>query len=367
MKISAAVWRALKEPFSIEEVDLENQREHEVLVKIVAVGLCHTDVAVRDGEIPMPAPAILGHEGAGIVMSAPTDSEFEAGDHVVMSFAYCGRCNACLSGRPSSCVLFFAQNFQGHRQDGSCCHSQNGNRIHGNFFGQSSFANYAVAEARHLVKVPNDLPLEKLGPLGCGIQTGAGAVFNWMKPEMGSSFAVFGLGAVGMSALMAAKLFGCDPIIAVDVQPERLKLARELGATHTINAKIDDPVTTIRSLTSGFGADRVVEAIGQPQLANQCVEAVRSRGQVALLGAPRSGENIVFSSTNLLRGLNIKAVVEGDAVPRVFIPELLLLYRKGLFPFDKLLTFYDLVEINEAVSAMSTGIAIKPVLRMSTQ
>ncbi|MCW5652188.1 NAD(P)-dependent alcohol dehydrogenase [Hydrogenophaga sp.] len=364
LQIQAALRRDTGGPLAIETVTLEPPRVGEVLVRVVATGICHTDVAVRDGEMPMPAPGILGHEGAGVVVAAGGDSAFKAGDPVIMSFAHCGQCRACLLGRPSDCTRFFALNFNGHRPDGSCCHSQAGQRIFGHFFGQSSFATHALVDERYLVPVPADLPLESLGPLGCGIQTGAGAVLQWMKPVWGSSLAVFGLGAVGMSALMAAKLQGCDPLIAVDVQPARLALALELGATHVLDARSGDVTEQIRALTGGLGADHVVEAIGNPKHVNGCLAAVRSRGSVALLGAPRAGETVALDSITLMRGLTIKSVVEGDAVPRVFIPELLRLHRAGRFPFEKLLRFYDFSQINEAIDAMNRGEVIKPVLRM---
>lgn len=364
MQILAAIRRENARPLSLEQVELALPRPGEVLVRLVATGICHTDVAVRDGEMPMPTPGILGHEGAGVVVSAEGSQRFRPGDSVILSFAFCGECRACLLGRPSDCSSFFVRNFSGHRPDGSCCHAQEGQRIFGHFFGQSSFATHAVVDERFLVPVPSDLPLENLGPLGCGIQTGAGAVLKWMKPEMGSSLAVFGLGAVGMSALMAAHLSGCDPLIAVDIQPARLALARELGATHTIDAREGDVTARIREITGGAGADGVIEAIGNPRHVNGCLEAVRSRGTVALLGAPRAGEKVELDGVTLMRGLTIKSVVEGDAVPRVFIPELIRLHRAGRFPFEKLLRFYDFADINEAIDAMNRGEVIKPVVRM---
>lgn len=364
-QIQAALCRELGQPFSLESVELEAPRAGEVLLKIVATGICHTDVAVRNGEMPMPMPGILGHEGAGIVVATGIHSKLKPGDPAIMSFASCGECRACLLGQPSACSNFFARNFSGHRPDGSCCHSQAGKPIFGSFFGQSSFATYAVVEERHLVPVPTDLPLEALGPLGCGIQTGAGAVLNWMKPPMGSSLAVFGLGAVGMSALMAARLCGTDPLIAVDTRPERLALALELGATHVIDASKCNAAASVRNLTGGAGVDFVVEAIGNPKHINGCLEAVRSRGTVALLGAPQAGVAMELDSTTLLRGLTVKCVVEGDAVPRAFIPELIRLHRAGRFPFDRLLRFYEFEQINEAIDAMCRGEVIKPIVRMS--
>lgn len=362
MQVLAAVCTEPRAPFEILPLELAEPAAGEVLVKLVATGLCHTDIAVRDGEMPMPMPAVLGHEGAGVVMGGAKSPRLIPGTHVVMSFAHCGDCRACLSGQPSSCEEFLKRNFAGNRPDGSCCHTHAGRQVHGSFFGQSSLATHALVEERHLVPVPADLPLELLAPLGCGLMTGAGAVMNWMRPRHGDSLVVFGLGAVGMAALMAARIAGCNPLIAVDVQPSRLALARELGATHAIDARQGNVTEQVRALTGGRGADCMVEAVGNPALLNGCIEALRSRGTAALLGAPRAGQNASISSTLLMRGLTIKAVVEGDAVPRVFIPRLIDLHRRGLFPFEKLVRYFPFSQINAAVEAMESGEVIKPVL-----
>lgn len=362
MQVLAAVCAEPRAPFEILPLELSEPALGEVLVKLVATGLCHTDIAVRDGEMPMPMPAVLGHEGAGIVVGGAKSPHLAPGTHVVMSFAHCGECRACLSGQPSSCDDFLKRNFTGSRPDGSCCHTHSAGRVHGSFFGQSSFATHALVEERHLVPVPADLPLALLGPLGCGLMAGAGAVMNWMGPRQGDSFVVFGLGAVGMAALMAARIEGCNPLIAVDVQPSRLALARELGATHTIDAREGNVTEQVRALTCSRGADYMVEAIGNPGLLNGCFEALRSRGTAALLGAPRAGQHASISSTLLMRGLTIKSVVEGDAVPRVFIPRLIDLHRRGHFPFEKLIRFFPFSQINAAAAAMESGEVIKPVL-----
>ncbi|WP_454643787.1 NAD(P)-dependent alcohol dehydrogenase [Bradyrhizobium liaoningense] len=364
MQALAAIRRNIGKPFELQPVVLPAPRSDEVLVKVVATGLCHTDLSVRDGELPMPLPSILGHEGAGVVAAVGSSvRRLSSGTPVVMSFSSCGECNPCLLGKPSDCVSFFASNFSGHRPDGCCYHTHEGEKIFSNFFGQSSFCTYAVVNERNLVPVPPDLPLESLGPLGCGLMTGAGAILNSLRPRAGSSLAVFGLGAVGMAALMAGKICGCDPLIAVDVKPTRLSLARELGATHAINAVEMNAVETIKKIT-GLGADHIVEAIGRPEAIDGCVAALRSRGSGILLGAPRVGQKLTLESSNLLRGITLKSVVEGDAVPRVFIPELIDLHRKGKFPFDRLLQYFDFVNVNEAAASMARGEAIKPVLRM---
>ena len=209
MKATAAVVWEKERPFSMEEVEVDEPRAGEVLVRIVGVGVCHTDLIVRDQWYPVPLPAVLGHEGSGVVESVgPGVEKVRPGDHVVLSFDHCGHCANCLKGRPSYCTTFFERNFGGQRMDGSTALDKDGQALHSHFFGQSSFATYALASQNSVVKVPQDAPLESLGPLGCGVQTGAGAVLNSLKPEPGSSIAVFGTGAVGISAIMAAVAAG---------------------------------------------------------------------------------------------------------------------------------------------------------------
>ena len=234
MKVTAAVVHEEAQPFSVEDLELEEPRADEVLVRVVATGICHTDVIVRDQWYPVPLPAVLGHEGAGVVERVGEGvSKVQPGDHVVLSFASCGECTNCLSGWPTYCLNFYDQNFGGSRPDGSNALSKDGDAVHGRFFGQSSFASYSVAAERSVVKVREDAPLELLGPLGCGVQSGAGGVLNILRPTPGTSIAVFGTGAVGMSAIMAASIAGCTIIISIDVKASRMELARELGATHT--------------------------------------------------------------------------------------------------------------------------------------
>jgi aryl-alcohol dehydrogenase len=363
-EISAAVGRTLGQSFEIERVTLDAPQRDEVLVRLVATGMCHTDLAVRDGDIPFPPrPHILGHEGAGVVAEVgPGVTQLQVGDAVVMSYASCGQCARCAAGQPYNCVAFLAQNFGGVRADGSGCHHQHGERIFGNFFGQSSFATHALARQHNLVKVPAEAPLELLGPLGCGVLTGAGAVMNALRPPPGSSLVVFGLGAVGMSALMAGKLLGCRTIIGVDLHPARLALAREIGATHTIDAGAGKVTEQGRELTGG-GADYMVEAVGKADLIDPCIAALRSRGAGVLLGAQKAGK-IVLDATNLMRGISLKSVIEGEAAPRVLIPQLIEFQREGRFPFDRLIRAYDFADINVAADDLASGRTIKPVLRM---
>lgn len=365
MDIQAALLRDVHADFSIETVQLDAPQADEVLVEVVATGLCHTDLAVRDGVFPIPAmPNILGHEGAGVVVATGSAvRKIRVGDHVALSFASCGACPQCEAGRPARCDNFLPANFLGRRANGSCTHHQHGQEINACFFGQSSFASHALVKERHVVKVPTDISLELLGPLGCGIQTGAGTILNHLNPQAGTAVAIFGAGAVGLSAVMAAKIAGCATIIAVDVQPARLALAKELGATHVINGREVDAVVRIKEITSA-GADYVVEATGLPDVVAQSIRSVRRMGQVALLGMGRMDAPLPLVLGDLMTGAVIRYVIEGDSVPETFIPRLIDYYRQGRFPFDRLIEFYDLANINDAVRDTEAGLTIKPVIRM---
>lgn len=365
MEIQAAVLRAARGDFTIETVELDAPRADEVLVEIVATGLCHTDLIVRDGTIAFPPlPSILGHEGAGVVAAVGSAiRKVGVGDHVALSFAFCGHCPPCRTGEPAHCDNFFQANLLGRRPDGSCTHHQRGQEINACYFGQSSFASHALVNERHVVKVPRDVPLELLGPLGCGIQTGAGTILNHLKPRPGSSVAVFGVGAVGLSAIMAARIAGCATIIAVDVQAPRLTLAQELGATHGVNARATDVIARIKEIT-GAGADYIIEATGLPDVVAQGIRSCRRMGDVALLGVGRADAPLPLVLGDLRTGAVIRSVIEGDSVPEAFIPQLIDFYRQGRFPFDRMIKFYTLDTINQAVHDSEAGSTIKAVIRM---
>lgn len=367
MKITAAVVREQEQPFEIEELELEDPRAGEVLVRVVATGMCHTDLIVRDQWYPVPLPVVLGHEGAGVVERVGDGVvELEPGDHVVLTFASCGRCANCLRGKPTYCLHFFGLNFGGGRLgDGSNATSRDGDPVHDRFFGQSSFATHAIATERNAIKVRDDVPLELLGPLGCGVQTGAGGVMNSLAPEAGTNIAVFGAGAVGMSAVMAARIVGCTTIVATDVIPERLELARELGATHTINAgDTENVVEEVQDLTGG-GADYSLETTGVPAVLRQAVDSLAPVGVCGVIGAAPLGTEVSLDMNGILiPGKTVRGIVEGDAVPDVFIPRLVDLYRGGRFPFDRLVRYYSLEEINQAAEDADEGRTLKPVLRI---
>ena len=364
MKMKAAVTWGVGEPFSIEEVELAAPNDDEILVKIAACGVCHTDEAAKTQAIPVPLPAVLGHEGCGEVVEVGRNvREFKVGDKVGMSFGFCGTCRNCRSGHQHACENFNAINFGGVMADGTTRLSKDGKPI-ASFFGQSSFAQYAVVNAESAVKLPcDDIDLKLIAPLGCGIQTGAGAVLNRLRPEFGSSIAVFGCGTVGMSAIMAARIAGCQKIIAVGGNANSLKLARELGATHTVNRKeTSDIVGDIRAITGG-GTDYSIDTSGVPDFVKKALASCRFMGTAVVLGA--TGD-VTFNIQQELMGdaKSLIGIVEGDAIPKLFIPKLIEYYREGRFPFDRLIKFYPFEEINRAFEESHRGVCIKAVLTM---
>jgi aryl-alcohol dehydrogenase len=364
VKIRAAVCREGTSFPLIETVELEPPRAGEVLVRISAVGVCHTDIRVAMR--PMgPRPLVLGHEGAGVVEAVGEGvTELEPGQPVLMSYAFCGHCPACERHAKPYCSQAMARNFGGARQDGSSPLSKDGKLVHGAFFGQSSFATHAVCEARQLIKAPADLPLEVLAPLGCGVQTGAGAVLNSLKLAAGQTIAVFGAGSVGLSAVMAANLAGASRIVAVDVNPARLTLARELGAGDAIDARTTDPVAAIMDLT-GFGVDFALNTTDVAAVYQQGIACLGPRGVFAFVTAPGAGPELPVNLSQLmLGGRSIRGIVQGDSEPGEFIPRLIELYREGRFPLEKLITLYPFENIAEAMHDSEAGKAIKPVLRM---
>lgn len=363
MKIKAAVVREKGGPFRIEEIELDKPRDDEVQVRIVGTGVCHTDLVCRDQHFPAPLPAVFGHEGAGVVEEVGSRvTKVRHGDHVVMSYLSCGVCVRCKSGASSYCLDFLPSNFRGTRGDGSATMQKNGQTIHGAFFGQSSFASHILATERNVVKVSKDIPLEILGPLGCGVQTGAGGVINALRCRAGSSIAVFGAGSVGQSAVLAAVVSGCSTIIAVDLNAERLRTAKEFGATHTVNPSQTDPVQEIRTIT-GIGVDYSLECTGNPQVLRQAVDALAVAGVCGLIGVAPFGAEVSLDMHCILNGRMVRGISEGDSIPDLFIPQLVELYKQGRFPFDRMIRFYPLDEINKAAEDSEKGRALKPVLR----
>lgn len=363
MEITAAVLRASDQPYSIEQVTLADPRADEVLVRIVGVGMCHTDVLPR-GELTIsPPPIICGHEGAGVVEAiGDAVTGVAVGDHVVLSFESCGRCEACSQHRPYACEQFWLLNLVGRRGDFSTAvMDASGAEIPSRWFGQSSFATHALATERNVVVVDPSLPLEKLGPLGCGIQTGAGCTLSpdALDVQPGTSIVVFGAGAVGLAALMGAVVAGATTIIAVDLHQHRLDLAVELGATHTILGDDPNVVGRVMELT-GPGAHYAVDTTGNPAVSKTAMGCVRLGGAGALVGA-QTGDLVL--DTLSVTGKRAIWVLEGNADPKSFIPRMIELWQAGRFPFDRLIEEFPLTEIDAAEEASLSGRVVKPVLR----
>lgn len=367
LEFRAAVTKSKGAPFELETIRLKSLRDNEVLIKIKAAGMCHTDMVARDQDYEVPLPVVLGHEGSGVVEKVGSAVRgIEVGDHVVLSFASCGHCKSCLKAEPVYCYNFYPMNFGGTHEDGSTSLADSkGENIHDHFFGQSSFAEYAIATERNTVVVPKDVPLEILGPLGCGIQTGAGAIMNGLKVKNASKVAIFGAGAVGISAIMAARIMGATQIIAVDIVDSRLDLAKELGATNVINSKNVDVVEAIKKASDG-GVDYALEATGRPEILRWAIDSLAIRGTCGIVGAPALGVETSFDVNDVMvPGKTIKGIIEGESIPQVFIPQLIEHYKAGRFPFDKLIKFYEFNQINEAAQDSEKGITVKPVIKIN--
>jgi aryl-alcohol dehydrogenase len=362
MKIRAAVLRAGSEPYSLEELELAGPGTGEILVRIVGCGMCHTDMVPRAAEFAAlaPLPLVPGHEGAGVVEGVgPGVGSIAVGDHVVLSFDSCGGCGNCLAGHPAYCDTFLARNLSARNPDGSSPATDGGGKPVGSrWFGQSSFATHALASARNAVVVDRSLPLEVLGPLGCGVQTGAGSVLIALGMRAGATIAVYGAGAVGLSGVMAARVAGATTIVAVDLHPARLELARELGATHAIDGKADDVTQQILSLTGGV--EYALDTTGIPGVIAGALTALKPRGVCGLVGV--RGADLVLAPLTLELGRTVVGIIEGDVIPQQFIPRMIALWQQGRFPFDRLIRKYSLEKIDEAERASLAGEVVKPVL-----
>jgi len=362
VNVTAAVVESKGAPFAQRELSLGELRADEVLVEVAASGICHTDLTCRNQLIPTPLPAVLGHEGAGVVLEVgEAVTKVAPGDRVGMTFKACGECPSCRSTKSTYCHHFFEENFAASRPaDGSSVFGDVG----AHFFGQSSFATHSVASERNVVKLPDGIPLEVAAPFGCGIQTGAGAVLRSFAAPAGSSLAVFGAGSVGLAAVLGGVVAGCSPVIAVDVVPERLALARDFGATHVVDAREEDAVERIREATV-CGVDFAIEATGSPEVLRACVDSTAPCGVTGVIGAPAFGTEVSLDVTTILTGGRVvRGVVEGDSVPDEFLPYLYSLYAEGRFPVDRMMTFYDFDEIEQAAHDAESGSVIKAVLRM---
>ncbi len=363
MKIKAAVVDAKGAHFSVkDDIELAEMQPDDILVKMVASGICHSDEALRKGDAVIDYPIILGHEGSGIVEKVGANVQnFVEGDHVVLSFYACRNCKNCLKGIPTQCLHYADNNLSGHRPDGSAHFTENGEKV-ADMFDQSSFTSYTVVREANAVKVDKDLDLRRLGPLGCGYVTGSGTVLNTLQPKPGSTIAVFGTGAVGLAAMMAGKISGCTKVIAVDIVPERLALAKELGATDAINSKEEDAVEAIRKLTGGYGVDYAVDTTGVTKVMEDSIQALAQGGTSACIAVTPNHIDLDTWNDLCVGDKSVIGVNMGDSIPQIDIPRLIEFYRQGMFDFDKTEKFYDFDQINEANADSISGKTIKPIL-----
>jgi aryl-alcohol dehydrogenase len=367
MRAHAAVFEKLYTPLSVTEVDIDEPGPGEALVRVVAAGVCHTDALARDGDMPFPAPGVLGHEGAGVVAAVGDGvTSVSPGDQVVIGWPWCGSCRNCADGQPRYCQQLGPLVIAGGRADGSTSLRRlDGSSLHSHFFGQSSFASYSICAASALVKVPAWADVSLLGPLACGISTGAGAVLNALRPFAGSSVVVYGAGAVGLSAVMAARLTAATHIIAVDKLAARLALAAELGATETIDVSAPgtDPVAAVQEICGG-PADFSLDCAGNVNVLRQAADSVGMRGTVALIGGAPAGASFSLDHMSTLWGKKVVGILGGEGRSESLISTLITLNAQGRFPYDRLIRKFPLDQVNEALEASHHGDVIKPVLVM---
>ncbi|CAO5178956.1 Aryl-alcohol dehydrogenase [Frankia sp. AiPs1] len=365
MEILAAVVEERDGPFSLQTVELDEPGPGEVLVRLVATGICHTDELARHGDLPFPLPGVLGHEGAGRVAAVGAGvTEVSVGDGVVIGWPSCGRCRNCREGQPRYCARLGEALAGGGRLDGgSALRRASGAPLHSHFFGQSSFASHSLTTAAALVKVPDYMPLELMGPLACGISTGAGAVFNDARPSAGDSLVVYGAGTVGLAAVMAARNSAATRIIAVDRHDHRLQLATELGATHVVNATRDEPAAAVHDICGG-PADISLECTGVLSVVRQAADSVGMLGTCYLIGGAPAGAEFTLDHISTLWGKRIVGILGGSGQSTQLIPAVMDLFTQGRFPFDKLVEFYDFTDVAKALDASNAGTVIKPILRI---
>ncbi len=368
-EIVAAVARRPGAPFSLERLVLDGPWPDEVLVRIEGAGVCHTDLVAKDTDFPPALPAVLGHEGAGVVEAVGGDVEaIRSGERVILSFASCGICRECVRGTPGYCDAAAALNYAGARLDGGRALRGPRGQVASHFFGQSCFATHAVVTPSNIVPAPDDAPLALLGPFGCSIQTGAGTVLNVFRAEEGDSILIAGAGAVGLSAVMAARLIGCGGIIVSDPLAARRAIALELGATHVVDPASERLVEAVKAV-SRRGVAFALDTTGRRNVLEDCIESLGKRGVLACVGiASRENPAFEVSIDGLLGfGRRIAGVIEGDSDPTKLIPRLLAAHRAGRFPFERLIKTYPLREINEAIADQAAGRCVKPVLLTSEE
>ncbi len=363
MKATAAVLNQPNGPFSLETVDVADPQAGEVRVAIKAVGICHTDLVIASGAMGLQFPAVLGHEGAGIVDAVGASvTSVKPGDKVLLTFNSCGTCKPCDHHEPAYCNHFVPLNMLAVRGDGSTRLTRDGQPIADNFFGQSSFATLAIANERNVLKLDADADLATLAPLGCGIQTGAGGVMRSLAAKAGETLVVLGAGAVGLSALLGGLIAGCSTIIVVEPQESRRAIATQLGATHVLDGQ-GDVAAAVRAILPE-GADMVLDTSGFMPVVEQSVNMIANRGRIGLLGVPGSLDAMlpVPVVQFLTQGGTVRGIVEGDSDPAVFLPELIAHHKAGRLPIEAFSKTYRLDEINQAIEDAHHGKCIKAVL-----
>jgi alcohol dehydrogenase len=352
-------------PLVIEQVELDDPGPGEVRVKVTAAGLCHSDLSTIDGSRPRPVPMVLGHEAAGIVEEVGRDvTDLEPGDHVVFSFVpMCGRCVPCLSGRPALCERGARANGAGTLLGGGCrFHAPSlGDTLY-HHLGVSAFSEYTVVSIASCVKIDPTVPLDRAALFGCAMVTGVGAVINTAQAQAGNAVAVFGLGGVGLAAIMGAQLAGCHPIIAVDRVEAKMELAKSLGATASVKAG-DDTVAMIRDLTSG-GVDYAFEAVGNADVLAQAYAATRRGGKTVTIGLPHPSQVLKIQAVSLVaEERTIMGSYMGSAVPNRDVPRLISLYRAGKLPVDALFSgTISIDEVNAAFDELAGGAPVRQVM-----
>jgi aryl-alcohol dehydrogenase len=361
MRTRAAVVESQGQPFTMAEVELEDPRDDEVLVRMVATGICHTDITMGSFLPPEMFPNVFGHEGAGVVEQVgPAVRGLEPGDHVVMSFRSCRDCAKCRAGLVGYCDQTLLLNYMGMRMDGSMPISRDGAPLFGSFFGQSSLAAHALAYADNCVKVDPELDLTLLAPYGCGFQTGAGTVLNVLRPGGDDSLVVYGVGAVGLAAIAAARAEGVESVVAVDPLAARRAAAERFGATTVDPTAVDDVVASVKELTGG-GAAYGIDTTAIPAVVKQAQQSLAPRGTLVALGL--GAEEYVLDAIDLLQGgKRVMSSIEGDADPQEMVPRLIAMRAAGTFPMDDLVTTYPADQVNQAVADVTSGAVVKPVL-----
>lgn len=362
-KMRAIVVDRLDGPWSYEDVEVADPKENEVLVKILAVGICHSDEHGRHIGLGVKFPVILGHEGAGVVEKVgPGVTNVKPGDRVTLSFPYCGECDFCKAGEPIYCRNALQMIGGGTMPDGTSRLFRKGKAIN-NYFTQSSFAEYSVCHCSNVVKLEDDDDLGLAAPIGCGIQTGAGTVLNYLKPAASDTIAVYGCGCLGSAAIIAAKLMGCKTIIGVDILQSKLDLAKELGATHVINSAENPDITSqIMEITNGDGVNYGVDTTGDQDVITKALCSLAVHGELCIPAAFESAS--IPGSLMLARNLKVSSCAEGSSNPKEFIPQILKYYKEGRFPLDKLVSYYDFNDLEKAIDDMANGKCVKPVLRV---